>query len=164
MERVEEYRAWLESLRSAGRYADGERLAASGTVLGGGGTAPLDATAVVGPAGRLSGFFLIEADTDAQARAVATRPHAQRTRSGRGGSRRRAPRTASTTATDTAPVKVRLTNSIHPFAPVAPRGTSEPSSQVGQVGHPMPDPVSRTAAPETTIAPTATSATAVIVR
>ena len=57
-------------------------------------------------------------------------------------------------------MKVRLTNSIQPCSPVAPRGTSEPSSQLGQVGHPIPEPVSRTAAPDTTMAPTATSATA----
>ena len=61
-------------------------------------------------------------------------------------------------------MKVRFTNSIQPLAPVAPRGMSEPSSQLGQVGQPIPEPVSRTAAPDTTMAPSATRATAVIVR
>ena len=61
-------------------------------------------------------------------------------------------------------MNVRFTNSTHPWPPVAPRGTSEPSSQVGQVGHPMPEPVSRTAAPVTTIAPSATRAAAVMRR
>ena len=88
----------------------------------------------------------------------ATSPHDQAGQVGPVGPRRRAPSTARATATDTAPVKVRFTNSIQPLAPVAPRGTSEPSSQVGQVGQPMPEPVRRTAAPDTTIAPTATSA------
>ena len=61
-------------------------------------------------------------------------------------------------------MNTRFRNSIQPLAPVAPRGTSEPSSQVGQVGQPMPEPVSRTAAPDTTIAISATRAAAVIVR
>jgi hypothetical protein len=61
-------------------------------------------------------------------------------------------------------VNVRLTNSTQPWPPVAPRGTSEPSSHDGHVGQPMPEPVSRTAAPDTTIATSATRAVAVITR
>jgi len=57
---------------------------------------------------------------------------------------------ASTTALRTY-VSIRLPNSICSWMPVAPVGTNEFFSHRGQVGHPSPDPVSRTAPPVTTI-------------
>ncbi len=68
------------------------------------------------------------------------------------------------TATDTTPVKRRLTNSITPWEPVSPWGTKLSCSQRGHVEHPNPEPVRRTAAPVTTMIPSATRASSVIRR
>jgi hypothetical protein len=73
-EHVEEYRRWVGSLRTGGRLADGERLSYTGTTLrlgADGGVVELAGEAVRGPAGRLAGFFLIEAENDAEARRLA---------------------------------------------------------------------------------------------
>jgi hypothetical protein len=60
------------------------------------------------------------------------------------------PSTARITATETRPVMVRFVNSI--IACFSNGATSRPLSQFGQSGQPSPEPVSRTAAPLTTIA------------
>lgn len=71
-ERVEEYRRWLASLREAGRFADGERLASTGLVLyGDGRSEAADPADLSGAKGRLTGFFLIEAEDDAEATSIA---------------------------------------------------------------------------------------------
>ena len=93
-----------------------------------------------------------------------TNPSDSQVRSRRRGTRASDPRTATITATDTTPVIVRLTNSIIAGASVISDGVSRPSSQLGQSVHPRPDPVSRTAAPVTTITANARSANSVIRR
>jgi len=72
-ERVHEYRRWLGSLRERGRFADGERLASSGLLLSAsdGGAVAAAASPLGGLRGRLTGFFLIEAADDAEARSIA---------------------------------------------------------------------------------------------
>ncbi len=74
LERVEEYRQWIGGLRGEGRFADGERLASTGLVLGRHGEQA--AAKTLGPQGQLSGFFIVEAADDTEARTIARRcPH-----------------------------------------------------------------------------------------
>lgn len=44
-------------------------------------------------------------------------------------------------------VSIRLVNSITPWMPISAVGATEPPAQVGQSGHPSPDPVTRTIPP-----------------
>ena len=60
------------------------------------------------------------------------------------------------TATDTRPVTVRFTNST--MAWYSSGATTRLSAHVGQSGQPRPDPVRRTAAPDTMMKASATSA------
>lgn len=71
-ERVAEYRDWAVGLRRAGRLEMGEKLAEESLPLAAGAaTAPLDASAET-----VAGFFVIRADTPAQAASIAgTCPH-----------------------------------------------------------------------------------------
>ena len=71
------------------------------------------------------------------------------------------PRTATITTTDTSPVTSRLTYSMvaWPADSWNSWGASLPSAQVGQSGQPRPEPVTRTAPPDTMIAASRTSAT-----
>ena len=89
----------------------------------------------------------------------ATSPQESHTRSACRGTRHSEPSTARITAADTKPVMVRFVNSI--IACFSNGATRRPSTQFGQSGHPSPDPVSRTAAPLTTIAASDRSAPSV---
>jgi hypothetical protein len=63
---------------------------------------------------------------------------------------------ASTTAVSTT-VSIRLVNSIAPCCAYSEVGTSESDVQLGQVGQPSPEPVSRTTPPVTTMPALATT-------
>ncbi len=68
----------------------------------------------------------------------------------------RAAMIARPTTTHTTSVSIRLVNSMIPWMPIAAVGARSPPVQVGQVGQPRPEPVSRTAPPVTTISTLAT--------
>ena len=98
----------------------------------------------------------VTAPTTTWAAVPATMPHDNQMRSVRLGTRRCAPSTAAMTARATRPETMRLPYSTHAWPSRA--GTNSVSVQPGQSVHPSPDPVRRTAAPVTTIAVSATSA------
>ena len=83
-------------------------------------------------------------------------------RSRRRGTRHSEPSTAAITARATRPVNSRLICSIAAW--FEETSMSRSSLHCGQSSHPSPDPVSRTAAPVTTITISATSAPTVIAR
>ena len=93
----------------------------------------------------------------------ATSPSDNHSRSRRRGTRMMLPATASITATDTTPVNNRFKNSIMPWT-LSSSGENWPCSHWGQSVQPRPDPVSRTAAPVTTITARATRAATVTTR
>ena len=68
----------------------------------------------------------------------------------------RAAMIARPTRAQTRSVSIRLVNSMIPWTPIAAVGARSPPVQVGQVGQPRPEPVSRTAPPVTTISTLAT--------
>ena len=88
-----------------------------------------------------------------------TRPSDSQTGRAAAGERRSDPSTARITATETSPVKTRLTNSIMAFASLVSRGERLPGEQLGQSGHPRPESVSRTAPPVTMMTASSTAAT-----
>ena len=65
-ERVAEYRDWAAGLRRQGRLELGEELAGEGVLLPDGSAAPAD-----GGPGKVAGFFVIRAETPAQAASIA---------------------------------------------------------------------------------------------
>ncbi len=87
----------------------------------------------------------------------ATSPRDSHTRSRRYGRRRSEPSTAAMTDSETSPVKRRLTCSMAWLT--SPAAMNFSLEQLGQSSHPSPEPVSRTAAPETTMMHNRASAT-----
>ena len=74
---------------------------------------------------------------------------------------RRAATIAQPTAAMSAPVSIRLVNSMTPWMPSSGIGVSESGVQAGQLGQPSPEPVTRTIPPPRTIRMLATSAAVV---
>jgi hypothetical protein len=92
----------------------------------------------------------------------ATRPSDSHVRSRRRGTRTSEPSTAAITATATTPVNSRFTCSIAAW--LLDTSMRRSSLQFGQSSHPRPLPVSRTAAPVTTMAHSASRAPIVMTR
>ncbi len=106
----------------------------------------------------------VSCPSTACARTPATNPIDSAVRSFRLGIRTRLPRTATITATDTRPVKSRLTCSIVACSLAAPWACSRLFGQLIPTGHPRPELVRRTAAPVTMITASSAAATNVIRR
>ena len=80
------------------------------------------------------------------------------------GMRTRLPSTATITATDTRPVNMRLSDSIHWCESDWACAVSWPVEQLGHDGHPRPESLRRTAPPVTMMIASSTAATIVIRR